>query len=73
MYRRIMDQFEWLYAESATRPKFMSIAMHPYLSGLPHRISYLQRAFEEILASGGVGWGQNFGLAFGAAEVTRIR
>src|ERR1700756_3997803 len=31
MYRRVMDQFEWLYAESASRPKFMSIAMHPYL------------------------------------------
>src|SRR5262249_23740292 len=50
MYRRIMDQFEWLYAESATRPKFMSIAMHPYLSGVPHRIGHVQRAFEEILS-----------------------
>src|SRR5262245_20328017 len=54
MYRRIMDQFEWLYAESATRPKFMSIAMHPYLSGVPHRIGHVQRAFEEILSRPGV-------------------
>jgi peptidoglycan/xylan/chitin deacetylase (PgdA/CDA1 family) len=54
MYRRVMDQFEWLYAESATRPKFMSIAMHPYLSGVPHRIGHVQRAFEEILSRPGV-------------------
>jgi peptidoglycan/xylan/chitin deacetylase (PgdA/CDA1 family) len=54
MYRRIMDQFEWLYAESASRPKFMSIAMHPYLSGVPHRIGHVQRAFEEILSRPGV-------------------
>jgi allantoinase len=53
MYRRIMDQFEWLYAESATRPKFMS-SMHPYLSGVPHRIGHVQRAFEEILSRPGV-------------------
>jgi len=49
-----MDQFECLYAESATRPKFMSIAMHPYLSGVPHRIGHVRRAFEEILARPGV-------------------
>ena len=54
MYARVMDQFEWLYAESATRPKFMSIAMHPYLSGVPHRIGHVQRAFEEILRRPGV-------------------
>jgi hypothetical protein len=54
MYRRVMDQFEWLYAESAERPKIMSIAMHPFLSGVPHRIGYVQRCFEEVLARPGV-------------------
>ena len=54
MYRRVMDQFEWLYAESDERPKFMAIAMHAFLSGVPHRIGYVQRAFEEILARPGV-------------------
>jgi allantoinase len=45
-----MDQFEWLYAESATRPKFISIAIHPYLSDVPHRIGHVPRAFEEIFS-----------------------
>jgi len=54
MYARVMDHFAWLYAESAARPKFMSIAMHPYLSGVPHRIGHVQRAFEEILRRPGV-------------------
>jgi allantoinase len=53
-YRRIMDQFDCLYAEAQTRPKVMSIAMHPYLSGSPHRIGYVQRAFQEVLRRPGV-------------------
>jgi allantoinase len=54
MYRRTMDQFAWLYAESAERPKFLSVAMHPFLSGVPHRISHVERTFEEMLGHQGV-------------------
>src|SRR5271166_6288651 len=54
MHRRVMDQFETLYAESAERPKIMAIAMHCYLSGVPHRIAYVRRAFEEVLSKPGV-------------------
>ena len=54
MHRRIMDQFETLYAESRERPKIMAIAMHCYLSGVPHRIAYVRRAFEEVLSKPGV-------------------
>jgi len=54
MHRRVMDQFEALYAESAQRPKIMAIAMHCYLSGVPHRIGYVRRAFEEVLSKPGV-------------------
>jgi peptidoglycan/xylan/chitin deacetylase (PgdA/CDA1 family) len=54
MYRRTMDAFDWLYKESAERPKIMSIALHPFLSGVPHRIGYVERTFEEILAKPGV-------------------
>jgi hypothetical protein len=32
----------------------MSIACHPYLSGSPHRVRYVQQAFEEILGHEGV-------------------
>jgi len=51
---RAMDHFNTLYVESAVRPKFMAIACHPYLSGVPHRIGHVQRTFAEILAHEGV-------------------
>jgi peptidoglycan/xylan/chitin deacetylase (PgdA/CDA1 family) len=54
MYRRSMDAFECLYKESAERAKIMAIACHPYLSGQPHRIAYVERAYEEILSRPGV-------------------
>jgi len=54
IYRRTIDAFECLYAESAERAKIMSIAAHPYLSGQPHRIAYVERAFKEILSRPGV-------------------
>ncbi|HXZ01957.1 MAG TPA: polysaccharide deacetylase family protein [Stellaceae bacterium] len=40
--RRATDQFDRLYLESAQRAKFLSIAIHPYISGVPHRIKYLE-------------------------------
>jgi peptidoglycan/xylan/chitin deacetylase (PgdA/CDA1 family) len=54
LYRRTKDQFDWLYQESAERPKIMAIAVHPYLSGVAHRIGYVQRTFEEVLSKPGV-------------------
>jgi hypothetical protein len=53
-YTRIMDQFECLYAESVERPKIMAVAMHGYLSGVPHRINHIRRALEEVLGRPGV-------------------
>jgi hypothetical protein len=54
LYTRALDHFNCLYAESAERPKIMAIACHPYLSGVPHRIGHVQRAFEDILQHDGV-------------------
>lgn len=54
MYSRAMDHFECLYEESAERPKVMAIACHPYLSGVPHRIRHVERAYEAILGRKGV-------------------
>ena len=53
-YSRAMDHFECLYEESAERPKVMAMACHPYLSGAPHRIRHVERAFEAILGRRGV-------------------
>ena len=54
IYRRSMDAFDWLYKESAERAKIMAIAVHPYLSGQPHRIAHVERTFAEILSKPGV-------------------
>jgi allantoinase len=53
-YSRAMDHFECLYEEAAERPKVMAMACHPYLSGAPHRIRHVERAFDAILRRRGV-------------------
>ena len=54
LYQRARDQFDCLYEESKERAKIMAIAVHPYLSGVPHRIGHVQRTFEEVLSKPGV-------------------
>ena len=54
MYQRALDQFECLYEEAAERPKVMAIAIHPYISGQPHRIRYLEEVYETMAAHDGV-------------------
>ena len=53
-YSRAMDHFECLYEEATERPKVMSMACHPYLSGAPHRIRHVERSFDAILSRRGV-------------------
>ena len=43
-----------LYEEGAERPKIMAIAIHPYISGQPFRIKYLEQVYESIKAFPGV-------------------
>jgi len=54
MYKRTIDQFERLYAESEMVTRVMAISVHPYLSGVPHRIGYLEKIYEHIQAKPGV-------------------
>jgi len=46
--QRTRDAFDVLYEEAAKTPRVMSIALHPFLIGSPHRIRYLDRALEYI-------------------------
>jgi allantoinase len=39
---RARDQFDRLYSEGANRAKILCFAIHPYISGVPHRIKYLE-------------------------------
>ena len=50
MLKRTVDQFEQLYGESETVTRVMAISMHPYLTGAPHRIKYLEKIYEHIMA-----------------------
>ena len=51
---RCMDQFERLYDEGAKRLKVMAIAVHPYISGVPHRIKYFENVFRRLRDMPGV-------------------
>ena len=53
-YTRCMDHFDRLYAESKHSAKFMSIAVHPYISGVPYRIKYFEQVFETLRKKPGV-------------------
>ena len=48
LYKRVAESFERLYEESKDRPKFMAIAIHPYISGQPFRIKALERSIDHI-------------------------
>ncbi len=52
--RRGRDQFDRLYQEGATIPRVMAISIHPYLTGVPHRIKYLEALYDYILGHEGV-------------------
>ena len=52
--RRGVDQFDRLYAEGEGSARVMAISVHPYISGVPHRIAYLERLYEYITQRPGV-------------------
>lgn len=49
-YRRAIDQFEQIYADSVHSARIMALVVHPYIMGVPHRLKYYRRALEEIRA-----------------------
>jgi len=51
---RCMDYFERVYAESKSRAKIMSIAVHPYISGTPYRIKYFEQVLTALCKKPGV-------------------
>jgi peptidoglycan/xylan/chitin deacetylase (PgdA/CDA1 family) len=52
--QKCIDQFDRLYQEGAKRPKVMAIAIHPYISGQPFRIKYLEQVYAHIAKKKGV-------------------
>ncbi|GLQ37056.1 hypothetical protein GCM10007908_06760 [Rhizobium albus] len=50
IYLRGVDQFDRLYQEGADNARVMAISIHPYLTGAPHRIKYLEMLYDHILS-----------------------
>jgi peptidoglycan/xylan/chitin deacetylase (PgdA/CDA1 family) len=54
LYRRGVDQFDRLYQESAAIMRIMAISLHPYITGVAHRIGYLEKLYAHVLSRPGV-------------------
>jgi peptidoglycan/xylan/chitin deacetylase (PgdA/CDA1 family) len=52
--RRGIDTFDRLYQDGEKQPRVMAISVHPYITGVPHRIAYLERLYEYIAQRPGV-------------------
>lgn len=46
--QRGKDQFDQLYEDSAQATRVMAVSLHTYISGVPHRIRYVDALFEHI-------------------------
>ncbi len=54
LLKRTIDQFDRLYQESESRAKIVALAIHPYISGVPHRIRYLEEIYDYVARFNGV-------------------
>jgi allantoinase len=48
LQKRTIDQFDRLYTEGENRAKIIALAIHPYISGQPHRIKYLEQIYDYV-------------------------
>jgi peptidoglycan/xylan/chitin deacetylase (PgdA/CDA1 family) len=46
---RVVGQFDRMYHEGASQPRVLSMSVHPYIMGAPHRIGYFEAAYDHIL------------------------
>jgi allantoinase len=52
--QRFKDSIDRLHAEGEERAKILAVAIHPYISGQPHRIKYLEQIYEYAASLGDV-------------------
>lgn len=53
---RCRAQFDRLYADGAQTARIIAISVHPYLSGVPHRIGWLETVLDYIRGHADVKW-----------------
>jgi len=51
---RCLDTLDRLHQEGTERAKVMAVAIHPYISGQPHRIRYLEQVMDAAAGRDGV-------------------
>lgn len=54
LYLRGVEQFERLWAEGAQIPRVMAISVHPYVTGVAHRIGHFEKLLDHIQSREGV-------------------
>jgi allantoinase len=54
LFERVMAQFERLYQEGEDSARVMALCVHPYVSGVPHRIAQFERILGELTTRPGV-------------------
>ena len=47
------DQYDQLYKEGGSSARVMAISVHPYITGVPHRIRYFDELLGYVKSSGG--------------------
>jgi len=52
--QKCIDTFDRLYEEGKERPRVMAVAIHPYISGQPSRIKYLEAVYDYMAKFPGV-------------------
>jgi allantoinase len=50
MYHRGVLHMARLWEESAVNPRVMAISVHPYITGVPHRIAAFEKLLDHVLA-----------------------
>lgn len=50
MYRRLVDTLAAFDAELKHQPRVLALGLHPHLIGVPHRIGYLARMLDDLMA-----------------------
>lgn len=53
LFTRGRDQFDQLWHEGRQSARVMAISIHPYITGVPHRITYLDKLLSHISSKGG--------------------
>jgi len=54
LLKRTIESFDRLYEEGKERAKIIAVAIHPYISGQPFRIKYLEQIYEYVNRHAGV-------------------